>query len=156
MDTISFDITNSVIDDYLTPSIFINGYDLKGILAAIEQRQIEAGENENFVGAYEGISPFIAFHSHDHFLKNTINEYHYYDNKFALLEYVNSGIPGDHTIACNIDILKDTVKWYNFQNYSLLMQKQFTYEGLSFTFHKKQYKEAITAITNTKIKELYL
>ncbi|WP_108868789.1 hypothetical protein [Aquimarina aquimarini] len=155
MDTIEFGIVHSNVDDYLTTTIYINGYDLKDILGSIEINQVKKNDDQFMVGAYEGISPFIAFHTHNHFLKDTVNEYIYFDNRFVLLEYINSGIPGDHTIACNIDIYQDTVKWSNFKNFSILSESDFKYEELSFSFDRKQYEKAIEEMVTTEINTIY-
>lgn len=156
MDTISFALQHSNVEDYLTTSILVNGLELKDILAQIEVNQIKDKSDNFIVGAYEGISPFIAFHSHNHFLKNTINEYIYFGNRFSLLEYINTGIPGEHTVACQIEILKETVHWKNFKNFSIYLKEEFSYGDLVFEFDRNQYESAIERLSENEIKKLYV
>ncbi|MFC5045603.1 hypothetical protein ACFSTE_18800 [Aquimarina hainanensis] len=157
MDTIHFDIQKSNIEDYLTTAIFVNNIDLKDILFQVEQSQIKDPSLINIAGAYEGISPYIAFHLKNHFLKDTIREYQYYGDRFTLMEYANTGIPGDHTITCQIDICKDVVEWSNFKNFDSLTAIEFDYSDIgSFRFERKQYEAAISTLCNNQIKELYV
>lgn len=153
MDKISFLISNS--KDYLTTSIMINNINLIDILTQIEYKQLKNKKERLIIGAYEGISPFIAFHSHNHFLKNTISEYLYFDNRFTLLDYINTGIPGDHSVACNIDIHKKTIEWSNFKNFSILIENKLSYGKLNFIFERKQYERAINDFKSNEIKNLY-
>ncbi|MEM1320708.1 MAG: hypothetical protein AAGG75_10660 [Bacteroidota bacterium] len=155
MDTIAFDLSESRIGDHLTTNIYINNTDLRSIISAIEFRQL-AGTKTAFInGAYEGISPFIAFHLHDHFYKKTINEYRYFDNRFAVYDYMYSGIPGDYTLACRIEINKHYVRWYDFKNFSELCPQNFDYGDLHFTFDALDYQQAISNLKKTKIQEIY-
>ncbi|MEM9143859.1 MAG: hypothetical protein AAGA86_12800, partial [Bacteroidota bacterium] len=109
----------------------------------------------NMVGAYEGLSAFIAFHMHKHFLKETVKEYQLSGNRFALLEYVHSGIPGEHTVACRINIYEDRVEWTDFINCSVFLKQCFQYPGLTFCFNRNQYESAIDDITVNEINKFY-
>ncbi|MEM9363015.1 MAG: hypothetical protein AAGA43_10285 [Bacteroidota bacterium] len=155
MDSISFRLENSLIEDYRTTNILVNGCDLRNILVSYEIEQVEEYKDYNMVGAYEGVSAFIAFHMHKHFLKETVNEYQQLENRFTLLEYANSGIPGEHTVACHINMYQDRVEWTNFINCSVFLKQCFQYPGLQFCFDRKQYEKAIHEITVNEINKLY-
>lgn len=156
MDSISFNISKSRTQDHYTTSVIINGLDLVEILAQIEQRQINFMPDDYIVGAYEGVSPFIAFHLHNHFLKDTIHAYRYHKDHYSVLEYVNSGIPGEHTVACQIKIDKDKVFWSDFKNYSIHLSKSFNYDDVKFEFDRKQYELAIQNFQSNEIRRLYV
>ncbi len=155
MDTITFQLINSKVEDYMTTGIRINQCDLRDILSSYEIEQVTDYEDYNMVGAYEGISAFIAFHLHRHFLKETVNEYLQSDNRYTLFEYAHSGIPGEHTVACHIHIYEDRVEWTNFINCSIFLKKCFAYPELKFCFDRQQYEKAIEEITINEIKRLY-
>ncbi|MEM8928635.1 MAG: hypothetical protein AAGC45_10560 [Bacteroidota bacterium] len=155
MDIISFQLADSVMEDYQTTTILINGFDLRNILVSYEIEQVEEYKDYNMVGAYEGISAFIAFHMHKHFLKDTVREYQQSDNRFTLFEYVHSGIPGEHTVACHINMYEDRVEWTDFINCSVFLKQCFQYPGLTFSFDRKQYEKAIHDITVNEINKLY-
>ena len=156
MDTIAFELSKSNIDDYLTTSIIINGTDLRDILTYLELNELSTMNQVFAAGAYEGISPFIAFHLHNHFMKETVKEYIYDDAKYALLDYQFSGVPGDHTLVCDIDIRDNQIIWSKFQNCSNLLEHSFCYTDLSFCFDRKQYESAIQNIIENEIKNLYV
>ena len=104
MGIISFDIENSCLEDYLITKIYINSKGLREIIRSIEYKQLDHLSSNKPIAVYEGLSAFIEFYTHNHFCKETINEYRYQDNRFALFEYTHSGIPDDHTSAYKIDI----------------------------------------------------
>ncbi|MEM6633440.1 MAG: hypothetical protein AAF694_27450 [Bacteroidota bacterium] len=155
MNTIQFSLTSSKIEDYLTTAIYIDGIDLKEILAYYEMGQIENRQLQSLVGAYEGISAFIAFHLNSHFLKDTIQEYIQSDYGYTLFEYAYSGIPGEHNVSCHINIHQDTVEWINFKNRSIFLKKCFQYQGLHFCFDRKQYEQAIEEVIENEVKPIY-
>ena len=156
MDSISFKLENSLIEDYRTTNIFINGCDLRNILVSYEIEQVEKYLDYNMVGAYEGVSAFIAFHLHQHFLKDTVKEYQQNNNRFTLFEYVHSGIPGEHSVACHINIYEDRVEWTDFINCSIFLKQCFQYPDLKFCFKRDQYETAIQDITVNEINKIYL
>lgn len=156
MDTIAFKLVNSRVEDYMTASIIINNCDLRDLLASYEIEQVPEYRDYDMVGAYEGVSAFIAFHLHKHFLKSTVKEYRQFDDRFTLYEYAHSGIPGEHTVACNIDILEDKIEWTNFVNCSIFLKQCFEYPGLRFSFDRKQYERAIQEVTSNEIQKLYV
>lgn len=155
MDTIAFRLVNSKVEDYMTTSIVINNCDLRDVLASYEIEQVSEYKDFDMVGAYEGVSAFIAFHLHRHFLKETIKEYKQFDNRFTLLEYAHSGIPREHTVACHINIYEDCVEWTNFVNCSVFLKQCFEYPGLKFCFDREQYEKAIHDIILNEVNKLY-
>ncbi|MCH2046186.1 MAG: hypothetical protein MK212_18875 [Saprospiraceae bacterium] len=157
-DTIYFDIALSQLGDYLTTEIYINGIDLRVILTNIEVKQIHANDANSLrlAGAYEGVSPFIAFHLKNHFYKNSINEYMYDDCFYTIYEYAYSGVPEDHTLSCRIDFVKNKVIWSEFKNFSKICPEGFDYEGLTFTFDRRAYMNAIDNVKLNRIKSLYV
>ncbi|MEM8507297.1 MAG: hypothetical protein AAF717_05680 [Bacteroidota bacterium] len=155
MDLISFKLTDALIEDYITTTILINGCDLRNILVSYEIEQVTEYKDYNLVGAYEGISAFIAFHMHKHFLKETVSDYQQADNRFTLFEYVHSGIPGEHTVACRITIYEDRVEWTDFINCSVFLKQCFQYPELKFCFDRTQYEKAIHDITVNEVNKLY-
>ena len=155
MDAIAFKLMGSSVEDYLTTSILINQCDIRDILASYEIEQVSEYKDYDMVGAYEGVSAFIAFHMHKHFLKDTVSEYIQFENHITLLEYAHSGIPGEHTVACHIHIYEGMVEWTNFINCSIFLKKCFAYPELKFCFDRQQYEKAIEEITINEIKRLY-
>lgn len=156
MDRIQFDITRSQIGDYLTTNIFVNDYDLRGIISKIEYEQLKPSHDQvKLIGAYEGLSPFIAFHLHNHFCKQTINEYRYTDDQFALLEYMHSGVPGDHTLTCKIDMHDDVVRWRHFKLFSKIYPNGLDYGALAFEFEKTAYIATINRLKEQQLNEIY-
>jgi len=155
MDTIAFNLAHSKVEDYLTTSISINNRDLREVLAGFEMEQVTQYKDFQMVGAYEGISAFIAFHLHKHFLKDTVNEYLQFDNRFTLYEYAHSGIPGEHTVACHINIYKARVEWTSFVNCSIFLEQCFQYPNLEFCFDRTQYEKALHDITVNEVNKLY-
>lgn len=85
---------------------------------------------------YEGISFFIAFHNQNHFLCNTLNDYIYSGNRYALYDYGHSGIPGDHSLACRVSINADGIVWHDFKNFSKFIPFDLDYRGLGSTLPK--------------------
>ena len=155
MDSIAFELVNSKVEDYLTSSIKINNCDLRDILASFEIEQISDYQDYGMVGAYEGVSAFIAFHLHKHFLNQTVDEYTQEDNRITLFEYAHSGIPGEHTVACHINIQEDIVEWTDFLNCSIFLKKCFLYPNLKFRFDRKQYEQAIHEIKVNGTDKIY-
>ena len=156
MDAIAFKLIGSSVEDYLTTSILINQCDIRDILASYEIEQVSEYKDYDMVGAYEGVSAFIAFHMHKHFLKDTVSEYIQFENHITLLEYAHSGIPGEHTVACQINLYEDTVEWTNFINCSIFLKQCFQYPDLTFRFDRKQYEQAIHYITVNEVNKRYL
>ncbi|MEM6966829.1 MAG: hypothetical protein AAF573_18840 [Bacteroidota bacterium] len=156
MDNIHFSISTSRLEDYFITDIFVNGIDLRSIIAKIEQQQLQPIGYAQLSGAYEGISPFLAFHLHDHFNGKTVNEYLYYDFCFTLFNYMYSGVPGDHTLTCKIEITKDKVRWYDFKNFSKIYTGKIDYGELSFSFSAESYRAAIENLKKNEIQNMYV
>ena len=85
-------------------------------------------------GCYEGISFFIAFDNQNHFLCRTLSDYIYTGNRYALYDYKNSGIPGDHSLTCKITLESDKVIWHDFKNFSKIIPFNLDYGNLKFQF----------------------
>ena len=92
---------------------------------------------------------------HKHFLKDTIKEYTYLDNRYTLFECEHSGITGEHTVACQINFKEDIVEWSNFKSFSSILKDSFDYPDLKFHFDRSQYEKAIKEFVNTEIKSFY-
>ncbi|MGD1893718.1 MAG: hypothetical protein ACFB15_24390 [Cyclobacteriaceae bacterium] len=155
MDHISFGVANSTLEDYLTTNIYVNGIDLRVIISEIEANQLTNSRLSVQSGAYEGISTFIAFHLYDHFCKVTMNEYRYDGDRFALYDYLYSGIPGDHSLSCQIDIEKDRVIRSDFKNFSRFYPQGFNYRDLQYTFDRQAYLDAIAELRRDKVNPIY-
>ncbi|MEL6636846.1 MAG: hypothetical protein AAFW73_21435 [Bacteroidota bacterium] len=156
MDTIRFDCAPSTVGDQWTTNIYINGTDLRAIISRIEARQL-AAVNLGFInGAYEGVSPFIAFHLYDHFFKETVPEYWYDNDRLTLFDYMFSGVPGDYSLACRIDLGEDRVRWHGFRHFSTIYPRGFNYGDLSFTFDRAAYRAAIDYVKQHQIQEMYV
>jgi hypothetical protein len=154
-DQIQFSLASSELEDYLTIDIVINGYDLKSIIASIESEQIHNMPLTIQAGAYEGISAFIAFHTHNHFYGETVSGYQQEGNRFTLFEYIHSGVPGEHTVTCEINFSGDEVTWKNFRNISSVIPEGFSYYDLEFRFNREEYLQAIHNFREEKINPVY-
>lgn len=154
-DQIQFRLASSELEDYLTTEIYVNGYDLKAIIASIESEQIHNSPLTIQAGAYEGISAFIAFHSHNHFFGETVSGYRQAGNRFTLYEYIHSGVPGEHTVACEINFSADEVTWKHFRNISSVYPEGFSYQDLAFRFNREEYRAAIENFRNEKVNPVY-
>lgn len=148
MDTIVFGCCKSDLEDYLTTSILVNGYDLKVLIEGIEADQMADKGLTLQNGCYEGISHFIAFDNQNHFLRETLRDYMYPEERFTLYDYKYSGVPGDHSLTCKIAIGNTEVVWYDFKNYSKIISFEIDYSGLEFRFSKTQYCQAIATVRN--------
>ncbi|MEM8887592.1 MAG: hypothetical protein AAGD28_06365 [Bacteroidota bacterium] len=140
---IEFGYLKSELEDYMTTAIYVNGINLKGIIEEIEIKQLASKGLTIQNGCYEGISYFIAFHNQNHFLRETLSDYIYQDQRYALYDYKYSGVPGDHSLSCKISIEPEEVRWYDFKNFSKIIPYQLDYGDLEFRFCKNQYCEAI-------------
>lgn len=154
MDYINFDVSKSRLEDYATTDIYINDFDLRDIVADIEYNQLKSLGKENLCGAYEGISPFLAFHLHDHFHGKSVSDY-IYNSRYSLFDYRYSGIPGDHTLTCKIYDKGEKVIWTDFRNYSKIVNEDIDYGALRFEFAKDSYDRAIDFLKETKIRKMY-
>ncbi|WP_293915783.1 MULTISPECIES: hypothetical protein [unclassified Sphingobacterium] len=143
IDEIRFGCVRSQLEDYLTTTIYINGVDLRMIIEKIETIQLIKHGLRIQNGFYEGISPFIAFDNQNHFLCKTLDDYMYSGNRYALFDYKYSGIPGDHSLTCQISIGSDDVIWHDFKNFSKVLPFDLNYRDLKFRFCINQYLDAI-------------
>ncbi|MEM9549397.1 MAG: hypothetical protein AAGA77_25735 [Bacteroidota bacterium] len=154
-DKIQFGCLKSLLEDYMTTSIYINGVDLKEKIEKIEVRQCAKRGFKVCNGCYEGISFFIAFHYQNHFLCRTLKDYIYDGQHFALYDYKFSGIPGDHSLTCKISLVGDEIIWHDFKNFSKIIPFELDYEGLEFRFCIDQYREAIDEIRSNKEENMF-
>ena len=157
MDKIAFEIETTNLQEYLTTKIFINGYDLRERVAQIEFEELyrKIGQRPLQTPAYEGLPPFIAFHLNNHFCGDTINEYRYPGGRLALLEYVFSGVPGDHTLTCRIDLEPDRVIWTDFKLFSKVIPMEPVYDRLRFEFDRNQYMAEVEDLKITRLNPIY-
>ena len=88
-------------------------------------------------------------------MKDTTDEYTHETLKITIFEYSNSGIPGDHSIACDINLMKNKVVWTGFKNFSNMSHQSFHYFDLTLEFDEDQYLAAIQKLLNSKVKELF-
>ncbi|MBX2921039.1 MAG: hypothetical protein KF746_02515 [Chitinophagaceae bacterium] len=152
---ISFGCVRSQLEDYMTAAIFINGVDLRMIIEKIEAEQLAKNGLNARNGFYEGISSFIAFHNQNHFLCKTLDDYIYSNQRYALYDYRYSGVPGDHSLTCKISIEPEEVIWYDFKNFSKIIPFDLNYGDLGFRFCIDQYFDAINAVRNNTVENIY-
>ena len=150
IDSIEFGCTKSKLEDYMTTSITINGIDLKKKIQSIEHPQFAKKEICMENGCYEGIAFFIAFDNQNHFLCRTLSDYIYTGNRYALYDYKNSGILGDHSITCKITLESDKVIWHDFKDFSKIIPFNLDYGNLKFQFSLDQYCDAINVVRNAQ------
>jgi len=142
IDEIRFGCVRSQLEDYMTAAIYINGVDLKMIVEKIEAEQLTKKGLHIQNGFYEGISSFIAFDNQNHFLCKTLDDYIYSKERYTLYDYRYSGIPGDHSLTCNISIEPKEVIWHNFKNFSKIIPFELNYRDLTFRSCINQYLDA--------------
>ena len=152
MDILTFDIVKPLNKDYLTTIISVNGIDLRLIIGFLEEEQINPNNFCLRAGAYEGISPLIAFYFHNHFCKKTAKRFRQAGEHYTLYEYAYSEASLGHTLSCKIIISDDQVSWFDFKVFSNLPSPPFIYNDLSFCFDKKKYLAAIDDIKRKKLK----
>lgn len=146
MNTISFKIQNSLLEDFSVANIYIDHFPLPAILSAYETIAATKLKVPELAGCYDGLPAIITLEHCDHFLGDTITAYRYSGNRVALMDYAHSGIPGDYTAACIITIHKYTVTWSRFKNFSSLFDTgMWRYNDLQFCFDKEQYFAALKA-----------
>lgn len=155
IDKIRFGCVRSQLEDYMTAAIHINGVDLRMIIEKIEAEQSAKNGLHIQNGFYEGISSFIAFDNQNHFLCKTLDDYIYPNQRYTLYDYKYSGIPGDHSLTCKISIGPKEVIWHNYKNFSKIMPFELNYGDLEFRFCIDQYLDAINAVRNKMVENVY-
>lgn len=156
IDKIDFGCLRSELEDYMTTVIYVNGTDLRSIIDQIEMKKSIQNGLKIQNDLYEGISFFIAFHNQNHFLCETLNDYIYDEKRYTLFDYKYSGVPGDHSLTCKIEIGVDEVIWYDFKNFSKIFETELNYNGLEFRFSTDQYFEAINTIRNSTEENIFV
>ena len=74
----------------------------------------------------------------------------YTGNRYALYDYKNSGMLGDHSLTCKITLESDKVIWHDFKNFSKIIPFNLDYGDLKFQFSLDQYCDAINVFRNTQ------
>lgn len=143
MNTLSLDIRHSDLEQYKVVNILIDNMPLAGMLYLYEKEPATYLQIPDLAGCYEGLPSVIVLEATQHFWGEALTEYCYDGERIALMDYAHSGIPGDYTIACNIEVHKEVVIWNRFKNFSTLFNTgQWNY-SLAFCFDRKQYTDAL-------------
>lgn len=145
MDTIYFEPSNSKIEDYRIVDIYINGINLIDIARQVEFKYTVMEGCPGLAGAYEGLPAIMTLPPSKHFLGQAHNAYSYPDNKAAVLEYAQSGIPGDWTLIAKITVSENAVTWSGFEQIKRNGSDHNTkwYYELEFSFDLGQYSDAL-------------
>ena len=69
----------------------------------------------------------LSLDDQNHFLRETLRDYIYLEERFTLYDYKYSGMPGDNSLMCKIAIGHTDVVWYDFKNYSKIIPFEMDY-----------------------------
>lgn len=140
MDHIDFRLRSSFVEDYLVTDILINGYLLQDMLLAIEAPLARREGQKSLAGAYEGLPPLMVLPPSQHFWGHPDPSYRH-GELTTILEYAYSGVPGDWTLACRIEVTGEGVEWSDFRQ---LKRPLWNYEELGpYRFDLSQYRDAL-------------
>jgi hypothetical protein len=142
MDAIAFHTRTSNVEDYQVTDIYINGANLTNILYSFEYKFAEAEGQAGLAGQYEGLPPLMVLPPSPHFLGRPQEEaYLHPDGRITLMEYAQSGVPGDWTMCCYIHVGDQTVVWDGFCQ---TQRPHWDYSELGpFVFERTTYEEAL-------------
>lgn len=150
---IDFDTELSRIEDYRVVSIFINGIHLADWLGNVEQEKARELGIPSLAGNYEGLPPLMVLPPSLHFLGEPLPDYRLDNGKTVLMEYGNSGVPGENSIAAEIICEEEMIGWRNFEKFSHLLPdagRSWDYSGLGpFIFSREQYMNSLLDAKNS-------
>jgi hypothetical protein len=147
-DKIQFVSRMSRVEDYQVLDIFLNGFDIVQIIAAVEQRIFSIHRIQSPAGAYEGIPPLLSLPPKKHFWGIADECYQYDTGRVAILENGFSGVPQEWTISVEIVVDGEKVVWQNFRQEQMGLDFK---EIAPFTFDLVEYRAVLE-----KAKEKYL
>ena len=146
-DQIHLQVCNSLIEDYKVVEVYINGFRFIDLVYNIEYPYSLLENREGMAGAYEGIPAIFALPPAQHFFGRPVKDYSYPEGKTALLEYAQSGIPGEWTLIARIKVADKTITWSEFEQVKRPRGngQYWDYADLGeFNFERNQYTQALT------------
>ncbi len=144
MDDIKFRIRTSSIEDYQVVDIYLNGWNLIDLLYPVELPLAHDEGLSAMAGCYEGLPPLLSLPPHQHFWgKPSHADYQLGEQRIVLLENGQSGVPGEWSIACDVEVTGEHITWKNLHK---PQRPSWDYSSLgNFQFDLVTFRDALRA-----------
>ena len=144
MDDIVFQTRTSSVEDYQVVDIYLNGWNLIDLLYPIEVPLTTDEGLTGLAGCYEGLPPLLSLPPQQHFWGIPAHDdYQFGQQRISLLENGQSGIPGEWSIACDVEVTGEHISWKNLHK---PQRPDWDYSSLgTFRFDLVHFRDALRA-----------